>query len=613
MCETSNVTDGTPCGDGGACMGGTCIVTDLCEGVTCDDTGNDCTVGVCNSQTGVCDPMNVADGTTCNDDTGTCLAGTCEVGDQCEGVNCDDGNDCTVDGTCNPSTGECEGGGDLPINTPCDTDGFCDGAGTCVECNDGTQCPDDTNQCTMAACTTNMCGQANVMNGMACDLTGMDDGVCEDGTCVAAPVCTPATAEIDCDDGDECTLHSCPDGMCVTMPAEDGATCDADGTPGSCQGGSCAGNCDPSVVDCTDMGPNAECTEDLCDPSTSPGTCSNPPVADCTSCCDPGGGANSGNCTAGVCEAPAGPDCGDHTCTFTSATGSVINLQLAFGLLPLAANGSATVLCSGTSADAATGKCACDAEFVSVDPLTVPSIGFACLIPVPAGQCPPGDIDCDGGNDQDVDLTVDHNLNTTLSLPACTGNATCQADCATHCAGLGAVPSSAQCEGFCQLAGTACTRDVDCGAGDTCVGGEPVIHPGACQCSCLTVGDGTPDGAGDAQVFAGFGLNVLLNTDPTDVGPDGLPCTADDDPGITIPPQCAPFTTTTASTLVNNAANAPGATLPTSGVPLSTSGAPFVCGGGVPTTATGANLRTAASFLDSTLGDLAAAVELNCQ
>jgi hypothetical protein len=162
------------------------------------------------------------------------------------------------------------------------------------------------------------------------------------------------------------------------------------------------------------------------------------------------------------------------------------------------------------------------------------------------------------------------------------------------------------------VAGTACTNDAACPSGDTCVGGEPVIHAGACQCSCLTIGDGTPDAAGDARFFAGFGLNVLLATDPTDRGPDGLPCTVDDAPSITIPPQCAPFTTGDASTQVLNAANAPGALLPATG-PATVSGTPFTCGGGIPTGTSGTNLRTAASFLDSTLGDIAATVSLNCQ
>jgi uncharacterized repeat protein (TIGR01451 family) len=64
------------CGDGGTCMSGECIVVDLCEGVTCEDTGNDCTVGVCNIQTGVCDPMNVPNGEACGDG-GMCMSGEC--------------------------------------------------------------------------------------------------------------------------------------------------------------------------------------------------------------------------------------------------------------------------------------------------------------------------------------------------------------------------------------------------------------------------------------------------------------------------------------------------------------------------------------------------------
>jgi len=195
-CETSNVDDGTACGDGGACMNGTCVEIDLCEGVTCDDTGNECTVGVCNTLTGDCDELNVEDGTSCADDTGSCVAGTCQVGDLCEGIDCASGNDCVDGGTCNPSNGLCEGGGNAAINTPCDTDGVCDGQGSCVACNDATQCPDDGNQCTAATCEGNTCGLANVDNGTACG----DGGVCTDGVCevstdlVIACEGTPSTA-----------------------------------------------------------------------------------------------------------------------------------------------------------------------------------------------------------------------------------------------------------------------------------------------------------------------------------------------------------------------------------------------------------------------------------
>ncbi|MDH3201045.1 MAG: hypothetical protein OEM15_09150 [Myxococcales bacterium] len=291
VCETSNVGDGTPCGDGGACMGGTCIEEDLCMDVVCDDTGNDCTVAECNNLTGVCDEMNVPDETACNDDTGVCLSGMCEVGNQCEGVDCSSGNDCVDGGTCNPSNGLCEGGGPEPINTPCDVDGVCDGAGTCVECNDGSQCPDDSNQCTMAACDLNVCGQSNVMNGMVCDLVGMDDGICEDGTCVTPPDCIE---NIDCDDGNECTVNSCVDGMCVTQPEEDGVTCDAAATPGSCQSGICTPLCD--TVTCPDNG--IECVTDVCNPAN--GACEGVNDANDTSC-DAGGGPDSGTCDEGSC------------------------------------------------------------------------------------------------------------------------------------------------------------------------------------------------------------------------------------------------------------------------------------------------------------------------
>jgi hypothetical protein len=61
-------------GDGGT--GG----TDLCEGVLCEDDGNECTGdGVCDPADGVCDYPPVEDGTACGDDAGTCQQGSCRV------------------------------------------------------------------------------------------------------------------------------------------------------------------------------------------------------------------------------------------------------------------------------------------------------------------------------------------------------------------------------------------------------------------------------------------------------------------------------------------------------------------------------------------------------
>ena len=49
----------------------------LCEGVVCEDDGNECTNDACNPETGTCDYPPVQDGTPCTD--GFCLDGVCEV------------------------------------------------------------------------------------------------------------------------------------------------------------------------------------------------------------------------------------------------------------------------------------------------------------------------------------------------------------------------------------------------------------------------------------------------------------------------------------------------------------------------------------------------------
>ncbi|MFZ1865987.1 MAG: hypothetical protein WAU39_17330, partial [Polyangiales bacterium] len=105
QCETSNVENGTACNEGaGLCMDGECVANDLCEYVTCEDDGNECTAETCNPSTGQCESSNVDNGTECNEGAGSCMDGECVASDLCEGVTCeDDGNECTAE-TCNPST-----------------------------------------------------------------------------------------------------------------------------------------------------------------------------------------------------------------------------------------------------------------------------------------------------------------------------------------------------------------------------------------------------------------------------------------------------------------------------------------------------------------------------
>lgn len=108
----------------------------------------------------------------------------------CAGVDCDDGNDCTDDGVCNPENGLCEGGASTPRNAPCDQDGgqFCDGSGNCVECNDTSQC-DDRNECTSDSCTPESatCDHSAVPDDTSC---AAGAGTCQQGVCIGAFACS---------------------------------------------------------------------------------------------------------------------------------------------------------------------------------------------------------------------------------------------------------------------------------------------------------------------------------------------------------------------------------------------------------------------------------------
>jgi len=71
---------------------------DMCEGVSCNDE-NECTDDVCNLVTGACEYTPVEDGTACVD--GTCLGGICTadetiMGGPSDQVLCSASSQCTV-------------------------------------------------------------------------------------------------------------------------------------------------------------------------------------------------------------------------------------------------------------------------------------------------------------------------------------------------------------------------------------------------------------------------------------------------------------------------------------------------------------------------------------
>jgi hypothetical protein len=283
--------------------------------------------------------INVSDGDTFCDQSRQ-LNVTC-VADICVGppvLSCDDGNQCTDDGVCDPISG-CPGSTPSLSGAACDFasvgDGLCDGAGACVECLAGTDCTDDGNECTAPAtcgagtcvvtnepasvpCTGGVCDGGGACTGCAVDGDCADDSnectapvTCNAGTCVIAneAASTPCTGGVcngaglcvecvgagDCtDDGNECTTGpSCTAGACDT-PANlaSGTLC----TGGVCNGaGACvgcvtAGDCPDDANECTSA---PSCTANACDAQT--------PLPNTTPC-DNGGGPASGLCDgAGAC------------------------------------------------------------------------------------------------------------------------------------------------------------------------------------------------------------------------------------------------------------------------------------------------------------------------
>lgn len=234
--------DGNVCTDV-ACVQHACVYTTsalCCElGGDCVD-GNACTVdGVCNASSrceyAPLDGPQPGCGNACI--PGTCDAGTCEHG---QPAACDDGMACTDD-TCDMTTG-CVF---TPVPDCCETSAACD----------------DGDPCTVDACDAGLHTCSHVVdeacmacaNDVDCDPLGRCGGVgCEGGVCVAV-------APLACDDGNACTIDSCPNAngcrnelrVCDDQRACNGAeTCSP--TDGCVAG---------SVPNCDD---GDRCTDDSC-------------------------------------------------------------------------------------------------------------------------------------------------------------------------------------------------------------------------------------------------------------------------------------------------------------------------------------------------------------
>jgi hypothetical protein len=325
----------------------------------CDD-GNDCTQNVCTA--GSCLNPNEDQGATCNQDGGAVCDGDgncveCNNNLDCdEGFVCDDNNDCVLDVECTMDE-QCSDGDDCTKDlctagscsnpnedqgVTCDLigqeDGFCDGNGTCVECNENQNCdeicfenecvsdPDifcDTGICVndddaKQECVTAflVCLQEASLNQEACIVLSLlecnecnDDQDCDEGfvcddnnECVVPLECIDDT---NCDeDGNPCTAAACENNTCGQVPTNETGSC-ASGTgseDGSCSAGVCESNDECTADDGCPDDDGEECTVPVCVQTGAPYVCDEDSAPADGNECDGG----NGECQAGACE-PLGP------------------------------------------------------------------------------------------------------------------------------------------------------------------------------------------------------------------------------------------------------------------------------------------------------------------
>ena len=310
-----------------------CSVDDDCEGRFPE--AGPCNIVFCETVSQTCqmrdrkDYSFCDDGLPCTSDT-VCVQGECTGGTE---LACDDLNPCTED-SCDPDTGDCvfraRDGEDCDDGDPCTLDDTCDGAicrGTTSEtcgCDTDDDCTplDDGDLCT---------GVLVCVEGF-CRLDSASVVVCPPGPSdCQAYTCQPDTGECvlgnetdgsTCEDGNPCTMNdTCDSGEClsgnnVCPDCEQDSDCDdyendnlCDGTL-ICEASDCVIDatsivtCDPSATPCRTT---------ACNPAT--GACEGENLTDGISCDDTDPCTVFDQCLDGRCEGRA-RDCDDgNPCT----------------------------------------------------------------------------------------------------------------------------------------------------------------------------------------------------------------------------------------------------------------------------------------------------------
>jgi hypothetical protein len=291
---TDGVPENPPAEPGTACAAGECDAAGACIGCDepsdCGGTSTFCEAVTCEAQ--MCGIATTPSGTELPDQTsGDCQRLECDgrgnsaaVAEDAD-VPADDGNDCTED-TC------VAGQAAHPprsSGTACTSNGgsVCDGAGTCVECTQNSQCGGGGG-CMLAACMDNAC--TLVPNtGAACDdgLFCTEVDTCNaQGTCVGSgDPCPGADGDGDCSEGCNETANSCTGLDASGSPCNDGQFCTANDTCNA--SGTCVGSGNP----CPGADGDMDCSE-TCNESANACTGNDPNGSDCGGC---------RTCSSGTC------------------------------------------------------------------------------------------------------------------------------------------------------------------------------------------------------------------------------------------------------------------------------------------------------------------------
>jgi hypothetical protein len=363
-------------------------------------------------------------------------------------------------------------------------------------------------------------------------------------------------------------------------------------------------------------GAKNKCTDPL--PNFGNGDCSDTPLASVAQClvdtteCETCLALNEVTGANADCSAVSGISCGivpgQHKCTFDGAVDNS-TLQICFlGVCPPAfdISGGVDIICDPATQDV-NGKRDCTCPLQTLDPVVISGVGTVCTTPF-AGPCGDGEMDCDGGNSLDVDIIGEH------TAGVCTGNADCAGICGTYCSGIGKSVYTSGCEQYCQggtRAGLSCICDTAGAA--TCTGGVAGVNDcpnGSCegkdndlgtnQCHCTCVDEAFGGAAAAGSVNCRTGVTIVV-----EAGEDGI---CDGNVLIRLPGQCAPFTSGTATGIILNDNENPGPL-----GPYSETGTAGTCAAFDASTTTGYEMVSVLAFYDSTIGDIVARLQLDCQ